>query len=392
MRAHIFDLDTLVKLEQYCWIVDKTKPNIPLLKISQSDFKLIKSGIYKNQGNKVDFNGITYWLSSELSNKLKVKLKISHSSLGNLGISMQEFLNKDIIDDMKPEFLLDNILHLKNSNDDIFVVCSRQTKNNYLKIIEKLEQKLKEEGLQIKNFYYISETFYDQNSDDIKYKKIRLLLQHLTGYKNDDTKFINEEVEFYNVVEFYDNQFDTLKIADEVNTTLKMLLKKTEDGLKSVIKEDISENKPVLVVNQISENLVNKKVSKKVNIEYLTFLKTFESFKLNRINETNTFEQKKEYLNSLIKIMNNKMEYCEDLKELEMYNYDKIQSDIEDWLDECNILFFENDADSDYVNQYRADMERFGPKEEDITETLLDNYIKSGKTFNSKLADILDKL
>jgi hypothetical protein len=278
MRSHIFDLDTLVQLEQKVWIVDKTNPNIPILKVSKSDFKLIKNGIYKKQGNKIEYNGNIYWLPNEISNKLKVKLKITNSSFENIGISMQEFLNKDIINDIKPTFILDNILHLKNTTDDIFVICSKQVKRNYEGIIYKLEDKLREEGLQIKKFYYISETFYNQNDNVIKHSKIRLLLQQLIGYKNDSSSFIDEESEQYNTVHFYDNQFDTLKITDEINPVLKMLLDNTEEGLRSVIKEDLSDNKPTLVVNKVSENQMNKKTTKKTDIQYLKLIKTFESF------------------------------------------------------------------------------------------------------------------
>lgn len=278
MRSHIFDLDTLVQLEQKVWIVDKTNPNIPILKVSKSDFKLIKNGIYKKQGNKIEYNGNIYWLPNEISNKLKVKLKITNSSFENIGISMQEFLNKDIINDIKPTFILDNILHLKNTTDDIFVICSKQVKRNYEGIISKLEDKLREEGLQIKKFYYISETFYNQNDNVIKHSKIRLLLQQLIGYKNDSSSFIDEESEQYNTVHFYDNQFDTLKITDEINPVLKMLLDNTEEGLRSVIKEDLSDNKPTLVVNKVSENQMNKKTTKKTDIQYLKLIKTFESF------------------------------------------------------------------------------------------------------------------
>jgi len=278
MKSSIFNIDTLIQLEQFCWIVSKNNPNVPILKITQSDFKLIKSGIYKSQGNKIEFNGNVYWLPTELSNKLKVKLKLNDLSFENLAISMQEFLNKDIIDEIKPKFLIENIIHLKNTNEDIYVICSRQTKRSYEGIVKKLEEKLAEEGILIKNFYYISETFYNQTDDDIKYKKIKLLLQHLIGYKTENDKFIDEELSQYNTINFYDDTYYTLKIADEVNPAFKIILDKTEDGLKSVIKEDLSDNRPCLVVNQISTNQVNKKITKKVDIEYFNLIKTFEGF------------------------------------------------------------------------------------------------------------------
>lgn len=278
MISHFFDIDTLIKIDNKVWIVDKTNPNIPIIKISTSDFNLIKNGVYKSQGNKVDYNGQSFWLPTDIFNKLKVKLKLNNGNLGNIGISMQEFLNKDIIDNIDFKINLDNILHLKNKTDDIYIICSKQNKKNYETVLNKLEEKLKEEGLKIKNFYYISETFYNQNDDDIRYNKIKLLLQHLIGYKTYINKFTDEEITRYDTIHLYDNQYDTIKIADEANQILKSILKKTDDGLKSVIKEDISEYKPVLIVNQITDNELNKRIIKKVTIDYSNLIKTFESF------------------------------------------------------------------------------------------------------------------
>lgn len=280
MISHFFDIDTLIKIDNKVWIVDKTNPNIPIIKISTSDFNLIKNGVYRSQGNKVDYNGQSFWLPSDIFNRLKVKLKLNNGNLGNIGISMQEFLNKDIIDNIDFKINLDNILHLKNKTDDIYIICSKQNKKNYETVLNKLEEKLKEEGLKIKNFYYISETFYNQNDDDIRYNKIKLLLQHLIGYRTHINKFTDEEITRYNTVNLYDNQYDTIKIVDEANQVLKSILKKTDDGLKSVIKEDISEYNPILIVNQITDNELNKRIVKKVTIDYSNLIKTFETFKL----------------------------------------------------------------------------------------------------------------
>ena len=61
MRAYFFDIDSILTVYNKVWIVDKSNPNIPLLRINQSDFNLIKSGVYKNQGNKINFAGNFYW-------------------------------------------------------------------------------------------------------------------------------------------------------------------------------------------------------------------------------------------------------------------------------------------------------------------------------------------
>jgi len=279
VRSHFFDIDTLIKLENQAWIVDKNNPNIPILKISKSDFNLIQSGIYRKQGNKIDFNGKTFWLPTELVNKLKIKAKTYKTEFSNLAISLQEFLNKDIIDEMNFELNLSVISELKNKTDDIYIICSKQTKRNYQTLIDNLEEKLKEQGLKIKNFYFISDNFSNIDKDEVNFKKMRLLLQHLIGYKTEGNKFIDEEITRYDQVSFYDNNYDTLKVTDDINGLLEVLLSNTDRGLKDVIKENIIDYKPVLLVNKINDNHYNKTETKKVILSLSTLIKTFESFR-----------------------------------------------------------------------------------------------------------------
>jgi len=279
VKSHFFDIDTLIKLENQAWVVDKNNPNIPILKISKSDFNLIQSGIYRKQGNKIDFNGKTFWLPTELVNKLKIKAKTYKTEFSNLAISLQEFLNKDIIEEMSFELNLSVISELKNKTDDIYIICSKQTKRNYQSLIDKFEEKLKEQGLKVKNFYFISDNFYNIDKDEVNFKKMRLLLQHLIGYKTDGNKFIDEEITRYDQVSFYDNNYDTLKITDDINGLLEVVLSNTDKGLKDVIKEDIIDYKPILLVNKINDNHYNKTETKKIILSLSALIKTFESFR-----------------------------------------------------------------------------------------------------------------
>ena len=279
VKSHFFDIDTLIKLENQAWVVDKNNPNIPIMKISKSDFNLIQNGIYRKQNNKIEFNGKLFWLPTELVNKLKIKAKTYKTEFSNLAISLQEFLNKDIIDEMDFELKLDTISQLKNKTDDIYIICSKQTKRNYQTLIDKLEEKLKEQGLKVKNFYFISDNFYNQNKDEVNFKKMRLLLQHLVGYKTDGDKFIDEEITRYDQVSFYDNNYDTLKISDNMNELLDIVLSNTDKGLRDVVKEDINDYRPILFVNKINDNNYNKTETKKIILSLSTLIKTFESFK-----------------------------------------------------------------------------------------------------------------
>jgi len=278
-KCNVFDIDTILVIDSKVWIVDKTKPNIPILKISEYEFNLIKDGIYKSQDNKIFFNGKVYWLPTTLYNNIKIHAKNYKADLNNLGISIQEFLNKDIIDNTNYELRIDLLNKLlKNKIDDNYILCSKLTKRNYESIIEKVEKKLNEEGIIIKKFIFINETFYDKDADFVHYKKIEFLLRLLTGYKIQDKKFIDKQNKQYSVVNFYDIDLGTLSIYNDVNNYLKSILNKSDNGLKEVIKENIDLIKPLLEINQLTTNKHNQIISKSVYLDYSNLFKTFESF------------------------------------------------------------------------------------------------------------------
>ena len=125
MNAHFIDFDLILEAESKPWIIDKRNPNIPIIKIDKHDFNLFKSGIYKSQGNKISFNGNVFWLSNDFMNRLKVKSKQYKVDISNLAISMQEFLNKDLVENVPFELKLDLFNNIINTNDDIFIICSK---------------------------------------------------------------------------------------------------------------------------------------------------------------------------------------------------------------------------------------------------------------------------
>lgn len=279
MIGHFFDLDTILVVNAKVWIVDKTIPSIPIMKISQSDFNLIRNGIYKSQGNSVKFAGHTYWLPTTLYENLKIKLNKNKSDISNIAFSMQEFLNKELIENLEYKINLDNIMHLKNTDDHIYIICSKNSKDRYEMMLSKIEDKLKENGLLIKNFYFISETFYNKDMDDIAHKKVRLLLQHIIGLKTDGDKFTDEEITQYDNVYFYDDDDNSINLANDVNKLLMFLYSNSEENIKKTIREKLNSSEIILFVNKATGNKVNKFTKSKVLIQLSNLIKTFESFK-----------------------------------------------------------------------------------------------------------------
>lgn len=279
MSTGVFiDFDALVSIDNKVWIIDKKNANLPLIKISKSEFNLINSGIYKNQGNKVDFNGKTFWLPTNLWNNIKIKSKNNGTNLSDIALSMQEFLNSEMIDNL--EYVINQKLldYIMNEVSDLYIICSKQVKERYTNLINKLREELLSKGLKVKNFYFISDNFTNQNDDDIKFKKIRLFLQHLIGYKTEKDHFVDESITKYQTIHYYDTNSQTIKLSTEVNNTLEFLLSRSENGLRDVIKEDIEDFKPVLWCHKINSNEVNWIENKKIIINISKIITTFENF------------------------------------------------------------------------------------------------------------------
>ena len=290
MRAHFFDLDILLTTKSQPWIISKDNPSVPIMKIPPSDFNLFRSGIFKKQNNRIDFNGKTFWLSTDFWEKLKVKAKSNKLDISRLAISLQEYLNKDLIDNIPFELSLDVFRTIVNTNDDIYIICSKNTKRNYETQVQKFEEKLKEKGLQIKNYYYISETFINRNDDEIAFKKARLVLQHMVGFKTNDDRFTGDPIPKYHEIYYYDSDPKTIQLMKDINDVLHSLTEKADDSVKEMIKDVIKKDTCRLFTNFWTGNQVNKFLTSQVDLKWSNITKTFEGFKKKALlTESNEF-------------------------------------------------------------------------------------------------------
>lgn len=278
MNAHFFDLNTLITINSKVWIVENTNPNTPLLRISKHEFNLIKKGVYKNFNIKIKLSGNDYWISEEIYNNLKVSCKNKKANIADLAFSMQEFMNPEIIEKGDYQIHIENIRHLKNTQDDIFIICSKNSKKAYEPIIEKLEDKIKELGLSIKKYFFISETFYNKDKAEIVNAKTKLLLQFLIGLKIEDNKFINEEVERYDGVTLYEDDANTVKMLMNANDTLHFLVNNTEEELKEQIRTTIKDKECEIIIKQVTFNKANIFIDSKVELQWRNIVRKFESF------------------------------------------------------------------------------------------------------------------
>jgi hypothetical protein len=279
MVAHFFDLDTILRVDNKVWIIDVKSPKIPIYKLDQSDYNLIKRGIWKDRGERFNFNGDNYWLPENIANDLKLKCKNLKIDIFNLTFSMQEFFNSEIIGDVDYEINLDLLLPIKNTTDHLYLICSKNNKKNYELILKKIENKFLEMGLGIKDIYYLSETFFNRKNDKIIFNKVKLLLQFLIGLKTDSDKFTNNEITKYDVVNYYDDDLENTNINP--NDFLKYLYDNTDVVLKDKIMNIINSYDNILNINYISPNKLKRIESKKITLTLSKIIKTFESFKRN---------------------------------------------------------------------------------------------------------------
>lgn len=279
--AHFFDLDVLINVESSVWLVSKTNPNYPIIKITQSEFNLIKKGIYRKYNCPLEITGKNYWFPENLYNQIKIKCKNLKCNITELAFSMQEFMNPEIIKDLNSKILIHNFQHLRNSDDDIYVICSKNTESNYQKLIEKLEDKLAEFGLKIKKIYHLSKTFYNRDTDYINHKKVRLLLQHIVGFKTNDNLFTDEEIQKYDNVYYYDDEPKSLELVKNANSIFQFLISNTDDeNIKSKIKEYLKSFDHIIYMYYVTHNGVNPFNISKVMIDWSNLTKTFEGFRL----------------------------------------------------------------------------------------------------------------
>ena len=281
MKAHFFDIETILVMDNKVWIVDKLNPKVPIIKLFKSEFNLIKSGIYRSQNNSIYFGGNNYWIPEKLMNNIKVKCKNLRIDITNLIFSMQEYMNPEVIESLDYDINIENLQHLKNTTDEIYFICSKNTKKNYEKMIKKIEEKLENIGLIVKKYYFISDTFYNRDLDEVAHKKVRLLLQHLIGMKTEGDKFIDEELQKYDEVEFYEDDDNTFSLAIDCNSLLQLIINNSASDIKSKIK-DLLKSETNLYVNFVSPNKVKRFTTKKVKLEYSNVIKTFERFKFKK--------------------------------------------------------------------------------------------------------------
>ena len=282
-KCHIFDLEnSLVNIDRKVWIINKKSPSEPIIKISESDYRMIDSGIFRNQDNLIKFNGKKYYISDDILKRLeKVNKNIE---LEDLGISMREYIDKELIDKLDFDILTNNIIYLRNKEENFYIISSRLIESKYTKLTKKLEEELIENGIKVEKVYFINETFNNQEDDIINYKKSIILLQHIFGLRIEDDRFVPISCDRYNDVYYYDASESTINELYNINSIFEFIYRNTENtSVKNVIDTLLGKLNLRIYLNLVTTNEVNRFNTKIVNIKLSSInesiIKRFNQFK-----------------------------------------------------------------------------------------------------------------
>lgn len=252
-----FDLDnTLWYIKSDIWVIDKNKPSAnPILKISQTEFALIKSGIYIKDDIRIEYNNERFFISKDMLERILRKKKIR---LGDIGISYVEYFDEDILNKKEVQFLLNNVKHLVGKNVEIGVLTARSDRKKHANLLNQLRLKLKEYGLEIDKIYFVSESIRMTGySDKITYDKNKILLEHLVGLTIEGNKFVPIKKDSYTKVYFYDDVKTNIMSVNSLQDYFDFLVRNSEDEVLEYINNRLEVNDLVLINNLVTNNEIN---------------------------------------------------------------------------------------------------------------------------------------
>lgn len=277
MKAHIFNIDVLLQINNKIWIIDINNPLEPLYKISKKDYNLIKSNIYIKYNNLLEYNSNKFYFPNDIWNDILKICKKRKIKITDIVFSMAEFNSTKYINNSDYSINIDNISFLKNSLDDIYLISSKEITTSYEVILNKLYDKLSEIGISIKNIYYINSNYNLEDNEDIIFAKGRLCLQHLIGLRTENNKFILDEIEAYDEISIYDNRLTSNSLIKNINDYLYVLYNRSLDDIKTIINNRIEKQLKANIV-YVSNNTFKRFSKKTIILSITRFIKTFECF------------------------------------------------------------------------------------------------------------------
>jgi hypothetical protein len=251
-EIHFYDLDgTLVNVNNYVWIVDKERPQIPILKLDPLEFSLVKYNYHKSHNLKIEYDGEYFFLSPEIWNNIQKRKKLS---LDRTGLSLREYKDKEFIETCDFDFLYRNIKHLSGRNDiNLAFLTARPDRRKHSNFTNKLRHILKNLHLRLYKLYFVGDKTEIHHKEYLAHRKSIVLLEHLLGIKTEGTKFVPFKQDKFDKVYFYDDSDLNVDSAIDIQSIFNEYYSNTDDDFKLYILKRI-EDKPELIINHVSTN------------------------------------------------------------------------------------------------------------------------------------------
>lgn len=273
---HFFDLDgTLVDVKHFIWVIDKEKPNEPLIKLTPLDFSLIKYNFYKNDDILIEYDGQQFFISEQLFYNIQKKKKLP---IERIGFSFVEFKNKEHINSDNFDFLYSNIEHLIGTKKYISFLTARSNRYKHGDFLNKLRFILDNLNLKLYKIYFVGRKHEIYHRSYLSFRKSLILLEHLIGLKIKNNQFIKEKQDKFDEIYFYDDNDMNFEYVNNLQGIFEKIFNNTDNELKDIILGRINEN-PILYNNFITSNEINKFFTNQINLHYPTKFSVFENNK-----------------------------------------------------------------------------------------------------------------
>ncbi len=277
---HLFDLDyTLWKVDAKLAVIDKNDPKTIIYRIPAEEVNFMKE-YYKTQDLEVSYNGYTWYLSENIWQNIK-KTK-NGIELKDIGISFREFTDAEILENQisRTDYLLENLNHLKDGNIEVGFVTARTNKKNHKKnletLIEKIERKL---HTRVNKVYFVNDIDNNLDSDVTSYRKAKIVLEYLTGYKIKGNKFVDLKQTRYNNISFYDDSDKNIEAVQNLQNMLERVLVRTDLDIKKEILNTLKNNKLMFSTFLITQNKIQPFITQEQQLLSPNYIKLFENFK-----------------------------------------------------------------------------------------------------------------
>jgi hypothetical protein len=255
---HFFNLDeSLLDTGTQLCVIDKRNPAHVLLKLPLDRVELLQNH-WKRHQLPISYNGASYFLSPEILSQIEAMAP--GIKLTDIGISKREIVSAaDLENNLhRVQFMLDNVKHIKARDSHIAILAQRGRSADIL--LDRLESSLRSAlSMSIRKVYYVNEL------DELRRRNI--LLEHLTGYKVRDERFIGVSQSLYKDVYYYDVDERHIEGIKGIQGVYIDYLSNTEKPLAKKIDKAVNTGGYALHTNLITNNTANPFVSETVRLK-----------------------------------------------------------------------------------------------------------------------------